>query len=94
MVSSSFGEFGTRRMTIRRPSVDPIPIEASDRIEVASENSRGVPPTSLNMYEPLRAIVVCGCCTFANPCGSFAVWRGWHCFKMAFIVTVHTLCPT
>lgn len=57
MVSSSVGELGTRRITIRRPSVDPTPIEASDRIDVASENSRGVPPASLKMYEPVRMMV-------------------------------------
>lgn len=56
MVSSSVGEFGTRRITIRRPSVEPTPMEASERIDVASENRRGVPPESLKMYEPVRMI--------------------------------------
>lgn len=56
MVSSSVGELGTRRITIRRPSVEPTPIEASDRIEVASEKSRGVPPESLKMYDPVRTM--------------------------------------
>lgn len=55
MLSNSVGEFGTLRIIIRRPSVDPIPIDASDRTELASENIRP-DPLSLKMYEPVRAI--------------------------------------
>lgn len=47
-------------MTIRRPSVDPIPMDASDRTDEASENSR-VDPPSLNIYEPdLARCANCG----------------------------------
>lgn len=35
----SWGDVGTRRTIIRRPSVDPIPIEAKDRIDAASDRS-------------------------------------------------------
>lgn len=50
---SSDGELGTLRIIIRRPSVEPIPIDASDRTDEASENRRVEPP-SLKMYEPDR----------------------------------------
>lgn len=53
IVNSSVGDVGTRRMTIFLPSVEPIPIEAIDRIEAASENI--LPdPLSLKMYDPVR----------------------------------------
>jgi hypothetical protein len=54
IVISSVGELGTRRITIRRPSVDPIPMDAKERTDVASENS--LDPVSLNMYDPDLAI--------------------------------------
>lgn len=38
MLNSSAGDCGTRRTIIFRPSVDPIPIDANDRIDVAFEN--------------------------------------------------------
>lgn len=53
MLSNSVGEVGTRRMTIFLPSVDPMPIDASDRIDATSENTLPE-PLSLNMYEPVR----------------------------------------
>lgn len=54
MLSSSAGVFGTRRMIILRPSVEPMPIDANDRIDVASENSLPDPLQSLNIYELVR----------------------------------------
>lgn len=58
--NSSDGELGTFLMIILRPSVDPMPMDASDRIEDASENSR-VEPLSLKMYEPdLARCANCG----------------------------------
>lgn len=55
MLSNSVGEVGTLRITIFLPSVEPIPIEAKDRIEATSENI--LPdPQSLNIYEPVRVI--------------------------------------
>lgn len=38
MLNSSAGDCGTRRTIILRPSVDPIPIDANDRIDAACEN--------------------------------------------------------
>uniref|UniRef100_A0A1B0C312 Uncharacterized protein n=1 Tax=Glossina palpalis gambiensis TaxID=67801 RepID=A0A1B0C312_9MUSC len=35
--SNSFGVCGTLRITNRRPSVEPMPIEANDRTDVTSE---------------------------------------------------------
>lgn len=52
--NSSAGVFGTRRIIIFRPSVDPIPIDANDRIDVASENSLPEPLQSLNTNEFVR----------------------------------------
>ena len=53
MLSSSAGEVGTRLTIILRPSVEPIPIEANDRIEVASEINFP-DPASLKMNELVR----------------------------------------
>lgn len=53
IVNSSVGDVGTRRITIFFPSVEPIPIEAIDRIDAASENIFP-DPQSLKMYEPVR----------------------------------------
>lgn len=50
-LSNSDGEFGTFLIIILRPSVDPIPIDAKDLTDVASENKRAE-PLSLKMYEP------------------------------------------
>lgn len=50
-VNSSEGELGTFLIIIFRPSVDPTPKEAKERIDVASENNRAE-PLSLKMYEP------------------------------------------
>lgn len=55
MLSSSSGEFGTRRTIILRPSVDPMPIDAKDLIDVASEISLPE-PISLNTKELVRPI--------------------------------------
>lgn len=45
---------------MRRPSVEPMPIEASDRTDDASEKRR-VEPLSLKMYEPdLARCANCG----------------------------------
>lgn len=85
MVSSSVGELGTRRITIRRPSVDPTPIEANDRIDVASENNRGVPPASLKMYDPVRMMVVGLRWASAIPVRSVAErtdLKLWNCFGL------------
>lgn len=47
-------------MIILRPSVDPMPIDARDRTEDASENRR-VEPLSLKMYDPdLARCANCG----------------------------------
>lgn len=54
MLSSSAGVFGTRRIIIFRPSVDPIPIDANDRIDVASENNLPDPLQSPNTNELVR----------------------------------------
>lgn len=54
MLKSSAGVFGTRRIIILRPSVDPMPIDASDRIDVASENSLPDPLQSPNTNELVR----------------------------------------
>lgn len=53
MLSNSAGEFGTRRMIILRPSVEPTPIDANERIDAASENSLPEPP-SLKTYDSER----------------------------------------
>lgn len=53
MLSNSAGEFGTLRMIIFRPSVDPTPIDASERIDAASEYSFPEPP-SLKTYDSDR----------------------------------------
>lgn len=62
MLSNSAGVFGTRRMIIFRPSVEPIPIDANERIEIASEYILLDPLLSLNMYELLRCNNVCSGC--------------------------------
>lgn len=54
MLNNSAGVFGTRRIIILRPSVEPMPIDANDRIDVASENSLPDPLQSLNTYEFVR----------------------------------------
>lgn len=54
MLNSSAGVFGTRRIIIFRPSVDPMPIDANDRIDVASENNLPDPLQSLNTNELVR----------------------------------------
>lgn len=54
MLNSSAGELGTRRIIILRPSVEPIPIDANERIDVASEKSLPDPLQSLNTYELVR----------------------------------------
>lgn len=63
MLNSSAGVFGTRRIIIFRPSVDPMPIDASDRIDVASEKSLPDPLQSLNTKEFVRGNdnSVCNC---------------------------------
>lgn len=48
MLKSSAGECGTRRIIIFRPSVEPMPIDANERIDVASENNLPEPLQSLN----------------------------------------------
>lgn len=53
MVNSSVGDVGTRRITIFLPSVEPMPMDAIDRIDAASENIL-LDPQSLKMYEPVR----------------------------------------
>lgn len=51
---------GTFLIMIRRPSVEPMPIEANDLTDDASENIR-VEPLSLKMYEPdLTRCANCG----------------------------------
>lgn len=59
MPSNSAGVFGTLRIIIFRPSVEPKPIDANDRIEVASENNLPDPLQSLNIYELVRDIYDC-----------------------------------
>lgn len=54
MLRSSAGVLGTRRIIIFRPSVDPMPIDANDRIDVASENNLPEPLQSLKTYEFVR----------------------------------------
>lgn len=54
MLKSSAGVFGTRRTIIFRPSVDPIPIDANDRIDVASDINLPDPLQSPNTYELVR----------------------------------------
>lgn len=66
MLSNSAGVFGTRRMIIFRPSVEPIPIDANERIDIASEYILPEPLLSLNMYELFRCNNVC------NGCGDVA----------------------
>lgn len=63
MLNSSAGVFGTRRIIIFRPSVDPMPIDANDRIDVASENSLPDPLQSPNTKEFVRGNDnnVCNC---------------------------------
>lgn len=56
MPNNSAGVFGTLRIIIFRPSVDPKPIEANERIEVASENNLPEPLQSLNTYELVLGI--------------------------------------
>lgn len=53
MLKSSVGELGTLRITIFRPSVEPIPIDANERTDIPSEYIRA-DPVSLNTYEPVR----------------------------------------
>lgn len=55
IVNNSSGELGTLLIYIFRPSVDPIPIDANDLMDVMSENIL-VEPESLNIYEPDRAM--------------------------------------
>ena len=50
-MSNSDGELGTLRITIRLPSVEPIPIDANERTDDASENKRG-DPSSVKTYDP------------------------------------------
>lgn len=54
MLNSSAGDCGTRRTIIFRPSVDPIPIDANDRIDVAFENILPDPLQSPNTNELVR----------------------------------------
>lgn len=54
MLNNSAGVFGTRRIIILRPSVEPIPIDANERIDDASENNLPEPLQSLNIYEWVR----------------------------------------
>lgn len=62
MLSNSAGVFGTRRMIIFRPSVEPIPIDANERIEIASEYILPEPLLSLNIYELFSCNNVCRGC--------------------------------
>lgn len=62
MLNNSAGVFGTRRMIIFLPSVEPIPIDANERIEIASEYIFPEPLQSLNMYELFRCNKVCRGC--------------------------------
>lgn len=57
MLKSSVGEFGTLRITIFLPSVEPIPIDANERTDTPSENIRAE-PASLNTYEPVLDNIV------------------------------------
>lgn len=66
MLSNSAGELGTRRMIIFRPSVDPIPIDVSERIDGASENILNEPLQSVRLPELFRPINV------YNGCGEVA----------------------
>lgn len=54
MLNNSAVVFGTRRTIILRPSVDPIPIEANDRIDVALDNNLPDPLQSPTIYEFVR----------------------------------------
>lgn len=54
MLNNSAGVFGTRRIIILRPSVEPMPIDANDRIDVASEYNLPDPLQSPNTYELVR----------------------------------------
>lgn len=54
MLNSSAGDCGTRRTIIFRPSVDPIPIDANDRIDAAFEIILPDPLQSPNTYELVR----------------------------------------
>lgn len=54
MLNSSAGDWGTRRTIILRPSVEPIPIDANDRIDVAFENIFPDPLQSPNTDESVR----------------------------------------
>ena len=53
MLNSSVGDVGTLLITIFFPSVEPIPIDANDRIDAISEKTR-FDPSSLNTYDPVR----------------------------------------
>lgn len=66
-LSSSLGEVGTLRMTILRPSVEPIPIEARDLMDRASGNLEYWLPQSENTAEPVLVSPGCSsacCCCF------------------------------
>lgn len=62
MLSNSACVFGTRRIIILRPSVEPIPIDANERIEIASGYIFPDPLQSLKMYELFRCNNVCSGC--------------------------------
>lgn len=55
MLSSSDGDVGTRRTIILRPSVEPIPMDAKDLMDVASEISFPE-PMSVKTNELVRPI--------------------------------------
>lgn len=62
ILSSSAGVLGTRLIIILRPSVEPMPIDANDLIEVASEKTLPEPLQSLNIYELFRGNSECNGC--------------------------------
>lgn len=87
-LSSSDGEFGTFLIIIFRPSVEPTPMDAKDRTDVASENNRAE-PLSLKMYEP--DLIRCANCGDSNMLGlekaragspSFKDFMLWWCFDL------------
>lgn len=64
MLNNSAGVFGTRRIIIFRPSVEPIPIDANDRIDVASENNlplQSDPPKTNELVRGNESNVCNGC---------------------------------
>lgn len=54
MLNNSAGVCGTRRTIILRPSVEPIPIDANDRIDVAFDSILPDPLQSPIIYELVR----------------------------------------